>query len=129
MRDYLELFYEDMNLKKKEEEIVSEFYKKVEKVRGERKRINDEITSRRLKELGIEIGDKVIDTGNNNCAYLVGFYFTQKMCSYHKEHDEIGLGDYAFRAAFKRVLKDGSMGKKEEMGYLRVDNLKKYKEG
>ena len=99
-----------------EEKIVleKEFYKKLSIIDDNLKDIKDNIVSLKLKEININIGDKVQDKKTKVSAFLVGVSFSQAPHTYCNEKP-IVLSDYVFRGEYKDIKKDGTIGKKEPM--------------
>ena len=67
-----ELFKRSQELRKQGVELEKEYYKNAHEIDTEKVTIISKMKELKLKELGINIGDKVIDTNSNDVAFLVG---------------------------------------------------------
>lgn len=118
-----ELLQKILLLKDKACELEKEFYKAKGELEDKRKEVIQEMISIKLQELGVSIGDKVIDN-RENVAYLVNVYFRQKPITIFKE-EETTLEDFEFKGEYKAVKQDGTISKKEPIVSLDFDSLKK----
>ena len=81
------------------------------------------LITNKLKDLNIKVGDKVMDSKNKNVAYLESVKIRQTLFSYTKNVEDLNEDDFEYRTSYNNVLKDGSRGKRDFLGILKLDNL------
>lgn len=121
-----ELFKKSQALQKQSAELEEEYYKNAHKIKTEKEAIINKIKELKLNELGINIGDKVIDTNSNDVAFLVGLNFRQKPHTYIKDRNKITFDDFEFKGEYKDIKKDGTISKKEPIMALNFYSLKRF---
>lgn len=118
-----ELFKKSEELRKQSIDLEKEYYKNAQTIDTEKEIIINKIKELKLNELGITLGDKVLDKKSNE-AYIVGVDFRQKPHTYTKNRSEITFDDFEFKGEYKDIKKDGSISKKEPIGSLDFYSLK-----
>lgn len=121
-----ELFKRSQELRKQGVELEKEYYKNAHEIDTEKVTIISKMKELKLNELGINIGDKVIDTNSNDVAFLVGLNFRQKPHTYTKDSSKITFDDFEFKGEYKAIKQDGTISKKEPIISLEFYRLKKY---
>lgn len=119
-----DLFRRSQDLRKQGIKLEEEYHKNIHKINTEKETIINKMKELKLNELGITLGDKVIDK-NLNEAYIVDVYFRQKPHTYTKSGVEITFDDFEFKGEYKDFKKDGSISKKEPIISLDFYSLKK----
>lgn len=120
----VELFKESRKLLMQNWKLEKEYFEATNNINIKINDIREKMLKIKIDELGVNIGDKVIDAKGNK-AFLVGVDFRQKPHTYLKKFDEVTLDDFEFRGIYKAILKDGTCGKKE--GFIfDFNTLKKY---
>ncbi|MFY4796872.1 hypothetical protein ACOTVS_10135 [Aliarcobacter butzleri] len=119
-----ELFKKSEELQKQSIDLEKEYYKNAQKINIEKEIIINKMKELKLNELGISLGDKVIDKKSNE-AYIVGVNFRQKPHTYTKNRSEITFDDFEFKGEYRDIKKDGSISKKEPIISLDFCSLKK----
>ena len=119
-----DLFRRSQELRKQGIKLEEEYHKNIHKINTKKENIINKMKELKLNELGITLGQKVIDK-NSNEAYIVGVYFIQKPHTYTKSHAEITFDDFEFKGEYKDIKKDGSISKKEPIVSLDFYSLKK----
>lgn len=119
-----ELFKRSEELRKQGIDLEKEYYKNAQEIDTEKEIIINKMNELKLNELGITLGDKVIDKKLNE-AYIVGVDFKQKPYTYTKNRSEITFDDFEFKGEYKGIKKDGSISKKEPIVSLDFYSLKK----
>lgn len=118
-----ELFKKSEELRKQSIDLEKEYYKNAQTIDTEKEIIINKIKELKLNELGITLGDKVIDKKSNE-AYIIGVGFKQKPHTYTKNRSEITFDDFEFKGEYKDIKKDGSISKKEPIVSLDFYSLK-----
>ena len=118
-----ELFKKSEELRKQSIDLEKEYYKNAQTIDTEKEIIINKIKELKLNELGITLGDKVIDKKSNE-AYIIGVDFKQKPHTYTKNRSEITFDDFEFKGEYKDIKKDGSISKKEPIVSLDFYSLK-----
>ncbi len=121
-----ELFKKSEELRKQSIDLEKEYYKNAQAIDTEKEIIINKIKELKLNELGITLGDKVIDKKSNE-VYIVGVDFRQKPHTYTKNRSEITFDDFEFKGEYKDIKKDGSISKKEPISSLDFYSLKRVK--
>ena len=119
-----DLFRRSQELRKQGIKLEEEYHKNIHKINTKKETIINKMKELKLNELGITLGQKVIDK-NSNEAYIIGVYFIQKPHTYTKSHAEITFDDFEFKGEYKDIKKDGSISKKEPIVSLDFYSLKK----
>lgn len=119
------LFKEIKKTKEQKSKKLEQYYKEIGLIDRKLTELENKIKKIKLEQLGVNIGDKVIDAKSNK-AFLAGVNFRQKPITFLEELKELTLDDFEFRGVYKKILKDGSCGKKEDC-FLDFETLKRYK--